>query len=325
MFDFPHESAFLQRTKLSYINLPGLLSDGKRDRTGRVSGFVSVCLGERNYLIFLRDGEPFNAACIERASRGPVAIASVLRMVSQENERGEAGQIAYLSASEAQLQVMLATLLQPALPVSRTLDATKPDQVFPALRDERFDGVLEIVHGTHLHYLRFRDGAFERGYFSRATAETTVAETMRAIFGDAHGELRLTLYAPLDELPLQASPGMIDLYRRVAASVMNSLGEPAGVEGARALMREAQGLAAVQAPLVADFELTDDGRIVGEPVATPHELMRAVAAWVSEALLMASDRYGIDPTDMLARDTHEARFALEEHGFFLNVPWAVLF
>ena len=31
-YQFPHDAAFLPRTKLSYVNLPGILSDGKRDR-----------------------------------------------------------------------------------------------------------------------------------------------------------------------------------------------------------------------------------------------------------------------------------------------------
>ncbi|HEY0094441.1 MAG TPA: hypothetical protein VGB96_08965, partial [Archangium sp.] len=73
---FPHDAAFLPRTKLSYVNLPGILSDGKRDRGARVAGFVCLQLGERCYLIFLRNGEPFHSARLQaEEGRGAAALS----------------------------------------------------------------------------------------------------------------------------------------------------------------------------------------------------------------------------------------------------------
>src|SRR6185436_3303792 len=86
LYRFPHDVAYLPRTKLSYVNLPGILTDGKRDRAGRVSGYVSIQLGERCFLVFLRGGEAFNAARLSRDGRGPVALSDVVQLVATESE-----------------------------------------------------------------------------------------------------------------------------------------------------------------------------------------------------------------------------------------------
>ena len=56
IYRFPSEAAYLPRTKLSYVNLPGILSDGKRDRQARVPGFVAVQLGVAGVVCTLAAG-----------------------------------------------------------------------------------------------------------------------------------------------------------------------------------------------------------------------------------------------------------------------------
>ena len=85
---FPYEVAYLRRTKLSYINLPRLLNDGKRDRAARVPGYVCIQLGDICYLLFVKDGEPFHAVRSCPTGRAPVAISEVLRVTALEIERG---------------------------------------------------------------------------------------------------------------------------------------------------------------------------------------------------------------------------------------------
>ena len=122
IFRFPHDAAFLPRTKLAYANLPGILSDGKRDRAARVPGFVAVQLGERCFLVFLREGEPFFAARLTAAGQEPAALSEVLRLAGTESERGEGGQIGYYGASDDQLLAMLSTIVNaPAAWASRTI------------------------------------------------------------------------------------------------------------------------------------------------------------------------------------------------------------
>lgn len=325
MYRFPHEAAYLPRTKLSYVNLPGLLSDGKRDRTARVPGFVAVQLGDRCYLIFLRDGEPFHAARVEPGRRQPVALAEVLRVVGTESERGEGGQIAYLGAPEAQLRAMLATLVQEPLPWTDGEDARRPDCLFPALRGRAFSGVVELCDGRAHQYLEFENGGFRAGYFCARDASVPVGDHLRAVFAEAGEALRVGLYASLAEMPVQAGPGLVDLYRRIVGGVLREVSAPVGREAGLELMRRTQAVVRVRRPEVEAFVITEEGRVRGDPVATPRTLTDGVADWVTEALVAAAEGFAVDPAEVLERVARDSRFVLAEQGFFARLPWAVGF
>jgi hypothetical protein len=322
-YQLPHEIAFLPRTKLSYVNLPGIFGDGKRDRAGRVSGYVSIQLGERCFLVFMRNGEPFNSARLQPGSRGAAALSEVLRLVGTESERGESGQIGYFGAGEPQLQAMLATLLQEPAPLDESVDASRPELLFPLLRDQRFGGVLELRDGCRFHYVLMEDGSYRAGWFSDRDPAVPAADFLRSVFAAAGPGLRCTLYPAFAELPVQAGPGFVDLYRRIIGGVMRELSQSTGRQTAMGMVRRAQQVAAGQHASVAAFNVTDEGRISGDPVDTPAGLTDGVAAWVTEVLIVASDHHGVDPAAIVERTARDSRFVLAEHGFFARLPWAL--
>ncbi|HEU0014848.1 MAG TPA: hypothetical protein VFQ45_14270 [Longimicrobium sp.] len=321
-YSFPCETAFLPRTKLSYVNLPGILADGKRDRQARVSGYVAVQLGERCFLVFLRGGEPFFAAKITAERRGPAALSEVLRLAATESERGEGGQIGYYGAPDEQLLAMLSTLVGEPVPWADPADAGAPDRLFPALRAREFSGVLELSSRGHFHYLQFEGGAFRTGWFAGRDGAMPLPEFMRSLFGsgDAVGA---TLYPMLPQMPVQAGPGFVDLYRRMIGGTLREIALATGRETALAMMQRGQGLAALEHPVVASFDITPEGRVAGDPVASPDGLTEAVAAWLTEALISASDHHGVDPAAVIEKVGRDSRFVLQEHGFFARLPWAL--
>jgi hypothetical protein len=324
IYHFPHEVAYLPRTKLSYINLPGLLSDGKRDRAARVPGFVAINLGDICYLIFLRKGEPFHAARITSAGREQIAIAEVLRIAAEEIDHGEAGSIAYYGASEEQLRTMLATLMFPEIVREHGLETEAPEHLLPALRERGFTGVVELSGGRDANYLCFEDGHFDAGYFCRREAALSLAEVVRAMFEAAGPGLRVGLFAALLKLPLQAPPGLVELYRRLVETVELQLSERFGAEAVINSLRTAQQRVTRRYPIAEAYLIRDDGGIGGYPIASPEDLTDAVAAWLTELLAAGSDESGIDPADVLARATRDQRFVLAEQGFFGRLPWLIV-
>jgi hypothetical protein len=271
----------------------------------------------------MRGGEPFNAARLQPDGRGAVALGEVIRLVATESERGEAGQIGYFGASEDQLQAMLATLLQTPTELDQQVDAARPDQLFPLLREKRFSGVLELTDGRRFHYVLLEDGQYRTGWFTGRDPATPASDFMRDFFASAGASLNATPYPPCAEVPVQAGAGFVDLYRRIVGGVMRELASTAGRETALGMMRRAQEAATREHPCLAAFRVTDEGRISGDPVASPAELTHAAAAWVTEALIEASDDHGVDPAATIERTARESRFVLAEHGFFARLPWAV--
>jgi hypothetical protein len=321
IYHFPYDAAPLQRTKLAYANLPGILSDGKRDRQARVPGFVAMQLGERCFLVFLRDGEPFYAARLTPQAREPASLAEVLRLASAEIERGEGGHIGFYAASEEQLLAMLSTLVQEPAAPGDPLDAGSPERLFPVLRDRAFTGILELASEEGCrHYLAFRGGAFFRGWFAGAACGTPIPEVIRSIFAGA--PLRAALFPALAELPVQAGPGLVDLYRRVLGGTLREVALATGRDPALELLRQARSAAAAECAAVTRFEITADGRVAGDPVAAPEELTAGVARWVTEVLSAAAEHHGVDPAAVVEKVGRDSRFVLQEHGFFARLPWA---
>mgnify|MGYP006143044835 CR=1 FL=1 len=65
----------LPRTRLAYVHLRNLLTDAKRDRAARVSGYVAIWLPEEFLLLFLREGEVVNAVRITARGAEAASIA----------------------------------------------------------------------------------------------------------------------------------------------------------------------------------------------------------------------------------------------------------
>ena len=322
---FPHEVAYLSRTKLSYINLPRLLSEGKRDRTARVPGFVVVQLGAVGYLIFVHDGEPFQAVRWTPEAREAVSLPEVLRTVMRAIEHGESGWIGYYGAPEEQLRAMLATMLQAPLAEPYPSAHLPPERIFLELEAERFSGVVELLEPPQLHYLCIEGGECRAAFYTPQIHDLPVSDWFAAVLRNGVKGLRIRAFAPLVDLKRQASPGQINLYRRTLQRLTHRLVTAVGPEGAAKYLRAGRRGVRGAHPAVSAFRLVEGGWALEGAVVTPEELRDAVAAWIAETLAAAVTEETIDPAEMLQEVTRDDRFALTEEGFFDSLPWPVPF
>src|SRR2546426_4732815 len=66
---FPQVDRLVHRTRLAFVHLDNLLAFGKRDRDGRVDGYISAYLPDECLLLFFRKGEAVNAASLRSEER----------------------------------------------------------------------------------------------------------------------------------------------------------------------------------------------------------------------------------------------------------------
>src|SRR5436190_18462152 len=100
---FPASRVLLPRTRLAYVHLRNLLTDAKRDRAARVSGYVAVWLPEEFVILYLQRGEVVNASVMDKTGWHSVAISSALERIPAEPEYGE---ICFHEAAEEQVAAM---------------------------------------------------------------------------------------------------------------------------------------------------------------------------------------------------------------------------
>jgi len=122
---FPQVNRLIHRTRLAFIHLDNLLAFGKRDRDGRVDGYITAYLPDECLLLFFRKGEAVNAASLHTTGRHVITITEALKRMRAEVERGE---LAYSAAPMEQLAWMYQSC---AIPVEmRTVDASQPGAFF---------------------------------------------------------------------------------------------------------------------------------------------------------------------------------------------------
>src|SRR5258708_3440602 len=133
---FPQVSRLIHRTRLAFIHLDNLLAFAKRDRDGRVDGYITAHLPDECLLLLFRKGEAMNAASLHTSGRHVVTITEALKRMRSEVERGD---LSYSAAPMEQLAWMYQSCAVPVQP--RVVDATNPETLFPTLQHEKVTGV----------------------------------------------------------------------------------------------------------------------------------------------------------------------------------------
>ena len=83
---FPQVSRLIHRTRLAFIHLDNLLAFAKRDRDGRVDGYITAHLPDECLLLFFRKGEAVNAASLPPFLKADVvAVVRAQSAVEQQH------------------------------------------------------------------------------------------------------------------------------------------------------------------------------------------------------------------------------------------------
>jgi len=317
---FPSLRVQIHRTRLAFIHLDHLLNFAKIDRDGRVDGYVVSYLPDQVVILFFKRGEVMNAVALTEAGRAVVPIASVLRDLRQEAERGE---LAFCDAPLEQLAWMYhscAGTLE-----SKFVDAQHPETIFPALQQERFTGVLELIANGLVNYLKFDAGRFERGYFAGKPDGSTIARHVEGLFRPAPDgtppAVAASVFRPEGELPEQASPALIQSYRELFWRLLAVAEQHVPGEGRQRGLRVRDALARASAPL--DAIGTPIEQELPELVVEPGQLTRGLADWTRQLLQQLEIiAPGVAPV-VIREATREHRFVLQRAGFYEGLPWTV--
>src|SRR2546429_1030146 len=201
---FPQAGQLIHRTRLAFIHLDNLLTFAKRDRDGRVDGFISAYLPDECLLLLFRKGEAVNAASLHTAGRQGITITEGLKRMRAEVERGE---LTYCAAPMEHLAWMYAACAGAYQP--RDIDVNQPEKVFPLLQQERVTGVLELISNGRVSYLKFDQGKYLSGHFCDKPENVPPARYLESLFDPGPGDTTPAMSAgalpAADDMPAQAA------------------------------------------------------------------------------------------------------------------------
>jgi len=315
---YPSLRVLLPRTRLAYVHLKNLLTDAKRDRSARVSGYVAIWLPEELVVLYLRRGELVNATHHDGKTFQPIAIGPAVEMVPAEPEYGE---ITFCEAEEEQLACMFASQAAAPEPFPPELRSSEPSALFPYLISCSFDGMVEITVEGAVNYLLFRNGSVERAFLA-AGHQGSVVDRVAKMFA-REGRLgtiphRWPSTAPL---PAQAPPALVQAYRELAVGLVQRL-IAQGKEGAPAIAEQARQNLLAQHPALDGFSF--NGRPAKDPMTDTTALTSAIAAWMKEVIWAAADQDALPPEQLIKELTWDRRHMFQSAGLYDELPWRVV-
>jgi hypothetical protein len=315
---YPCTRVLLPRTRLAYVHLKNLLTDAKRDRGARVSGYVAIWLPEEFLVLYLQQGELVNACLHDGQAFQPIAIGAAVEMVPVEPEYGE---ICFHETDDEQLACMFASQMGVPTPWPPELRPSDPASLFPYLMASTFDGIVEIAHDGAVNYLVFKNGVVDTTYLAGMQGGSIVERVSR-LFDSARRVLHMTVrrFSPPQPIPVQAPTGLVQAYRDLATSLVLRLVAD-GRESAPAIAEHARQ---TLLPLHPALEgLSFSGRAPRAVVADADALTNGIAALINELVWTASDQAGDGPAAMLRDLMHERRHLFQSAGLYERIHWKV--
>jgi hypothetical protein len=314
---FPYARVLLPRTRLAYVHLRNLLTDAKRDRAARVSGYVAVWLPDELVTLYLQEGEVVNATTYDGKTFVVLPIATAIAKVPPEPEYGE---ICFHETEDEQLSCMFTGQTAPPDGWPAELRVGDPNVLFAYLMSTTFDGMVEIRSDGALNYLLFVNGNLERSYLAVLEGAPMLERISQLFAGRPQVEVSVRRWQKLIPLPVQASPALIQAYRELLSGLVQRT-TAAGSSSARAIAEHARQTLLGKHPSLDGFAFTD--RPVDEPVADSAELTAGIAARIQEFMWTAADHDRSSPEEMLRDAVWERRHIFQSAGLFDRIPWKV--
>lgn len=317
---FPQVNRLVHRTRLAFIHLDNVLAYAKRDRDGRIDGYIAAYLPDECLLLFFRKGEAVNAASLHSAGRQVVTITEALKRMRAEVERGD---LEYCAAPMEQLAWMYASCAGGYEP--RAIDVKQPEKFFPALQQEKATGILELIANGRVSYLKFEQGRYTSGYFCDRPENMPPARYLETLFdagpGGAAPAMSAGIFPAADDLPAQAPTALVNTYRELYWRIVDAVEREFPGEAKRraqkvtsAIVNTHQALALLSVPRGTD---TPDS------VVRPEELSTALTDWALQLLEGAEVMMPGTAPKVLKDATREHRYVLQAAGFYGRLPWQV--
>ena len=313
---YPCTRVLLPRTRLAYVHLKNLLTDAKRDRGARVSGYVAIWLPEEFLVLYLQRGELVTACLHDGQAFQPIAIGAAIEKVPMEPEYGE---ICFHEADDEQLACMYSSQVRTPDSWPPELRPSDPSSLFPYLMASTFDGMVEISHDGAVNYLLFKLGVVQTTFLAGMQGGSIVERVSR-LFDEKRRVLHMTVrrWSLPEPIPVQAPTGLVQAYRDLATSLVLRLVAD-GRESAPSIAEAARKKLIGVHPALEGISFS--GRVPRAVVADAAALTSGTAALINELLWNGAEGGAEGPAALLRDLMHERRHLFQSAGLYEQIHW----
>jgi len=252
---FPKGRVILENTRLEFINLDNVLSASKRERAHRISGYISIIYPDAVELIFLKQGEPFNAARVTQKERKIIPISEVI-------EKAKKATSGILSE-----------------PIKANVDFThlQPKIFIDKLKTTKFSGFIWIKAGVEESFIHFDTGKVTGCYVAGSNKKLKDNDVITFLMKP---NIKLSIFDHVEDTSItQATPAQVEMFCKIFSSLLRHYAHPIGETLVLKTFMISKATAQKEFPFIEQFKLEKDLKLKGKLVVEPKLFAQGMARW----------------------------------------------
>ncbi len=306
----PRGRPIIENTRLEFINLSKVLTASKRERAHRISGYISINYHDAVELIFLNQGEPFNAARITQDSRMIVPISEIV----EKAKRAISGSLSEYETDEILLKLIISSVTLTPLRSQVDLSRIQPRIFVEKLKNTKFNGFIWMRSGFDESFVYFENGVIPACYIA-GSAEKGKEDDVYAIL--TRPETKVAIFDHVEKaIAEQATPAQVEMFCKIFGSLLKSYAYPLGQALVLRTATSSKLTAQKEFPFIEKFRLESDLSFCGEVVVEPKLFAQGMARMFDLIHESFSTFLGKESEVIARKILTDYRYALKSLQFF---------
>jgi len=306
----PKGRPLLENTRLEFINLDNVLSASKRERAHKISGYISIIYPDAVEYIFLKTGEPFNAARSTRKERKIVPISEVVEKAA----KATSGILSEYATDELLINLIISSIVLEPIKANVDLTRLQPKIFIDKLKSTKFSGFIWIRKGFEESFIHFNDGEITACYTAGSSKKLKDNEIVNFLM---QPDLKVSIFDQIEDTTItQATPAQVDMFCKIFTALLKSYTHPIGEALVLKTFLIAKDTAQKEFPFIEQFEVEKDLTLQGKVVVEPKLFAQGMARWFDLIFESFSTFLGKESEVIAKKALSDYRFALKSLNFF---------
>lgn len=307
---FPLGRPIIENTRLEFINLNNVLTASKRERAHRIVGYIAIYYHDISELIFLNQGEPFNAARITPEKREIVPISEIV----EKAKKATAGTLSEYATDEILLRLMISSIILKPLKSAVDLTRIQPKIFIEKLKNSKFNGFIWLKTGLDESYVYFEKGVIPGCYIAGRSEWEPEGEIYSIL---ARTETRVAIFDRVGKvIDEQATPAQVEMFCKIFTALLKAYAHPLGQSLVLRTALVSKNTAQKEFPFIAKFDVDSDLTFRGEVVVEPKSFAQGMARMFDLIYESCSTFLGKESELIARKILTDYRFALKTLQFF---------
>lgn len=307
---FPKGRPLLENTRLEFINLDNVLSAAKRERAHKISGYISIIYPDVLELIFLKQGEPFNAARISPKERKIIPISEVI----EKARSATSGILSEYATDEILINLIISSIILQPIKANVDFSRLQPKIFIDKLKSTQFNGFIWVRSGLDESFIHFEQGQITSNFMAGTAKKMEDNDIVTFL---TKPNLKISIFDHIEDTSLiQATPAQVDMFCKIFSSVLKNYAQPIGTALVLKTFKISQATVQKEFPFVEEFKIDADLKLTGKIVVEPKLFAQGMARWFDLLYESFSTFLGKESETIAKKVLGDYRFALKSLNFF---------